>query len=169
MALPFFSNSNNDLANKDYVDSVATGLEWVSADTDPIDLQEGQLTFDSTTNEVQTVSNGQVVTLSSGNNITLTNTNTYVTTVSANTGDVLTYDGSSLTWNTAPGGYSGYEPVYNKVPIFDNDEIKIENNGDVIIGGKRETNPSKIGLALLRAIESKLDKKIDNISDICDV
>ena len=45
--------------------------------------------------------------------------------------------------------------------LFDNDFVEINDKGEVLINGKLELNPTKIGRALLKALENKFEKNRD--------
>lgn len=74
-------------------------------------------------------------------------------------GDILTASDSGLHW--APSQFR-----LNVYSLFDNDHMYINEDGEIFVDGKRETNTSKIGMALLKAIDSKSNKKINSIDDL---
>ncbi len=128
---------------------------------------EGDICFDNSTNTIQINSgNGEILTLDSGNGLTYSGLTTLTTNTSS--GDYLIYNGNDMAWTTS--GYMGTENFSNDFIIFNNKEIEIDAEGNVLIGGKKEFNPSKIGLALLRAITVKKEAKqtISSMDDICD-
>lgn len=61
----------------------------------------------------------------------------------------LTVSSGTLTWGSP-----------DKM-LFDNDFVEINDKGEVLINGKLELNPTKIGRALLKALENKFEKNRD--------
>ena len=126
------------------------------------------LTINTTTDTVTDISTGNIIYDTITDNLMYADNNTFVTLDYVNDatapGAYLTYNDSSMSWTTTT--------VQAKVfYIFENDEIKIDDNGTIFVNDKEETNPSKIGLALLRAVQKikESNKQMDSINDICDV
>ena len=67
-------------------------------------------------------------------------------------------------------GTNLYDSVINILtyPLFENEIIKITEKGDIFINGKQETNPAKIGLALIQAVNSIKEKSnvINSIDEL---
>jgi len=122
---------------------------------------------------------------------TLTDVTSYsdsgYTTYDVNSNSYLVYDGTDTEWKTinsydansivysSPSGLTWYDKSYQQTITITNTEVnfKYENDNNIeikkdgiYINGKKETNPSKIGLVLLRISESLNEKNINNIDDL---
>ena len=83
--------------------------------------------------------------------------------------------GSSNTfvgYNSLTNGYITYPMTYTMTPIwddgimlFENEFIKIGEKCEVLIDGKIELNPTKIGRMLLKALESRRKEELNDPKD----
>jgi hypothetical protein len=91
----------------------------------------------------------------------------YDTTIPVNEGAYLTYDGTDVQW-TATNISGALDSLWiNKFSLFGNDFISIDESGKVLVEGKQTDNPTKIGVALLKAINKIIDnEKIKSFDEI---
>jgi hypothetical protein len=74
--------------------------------------------------------------------------------------DYLVWDGDQTTWSLSSLSIS-------KFSLFGNDFISIDESGKVLVEGNETDNPTKIGIALLKAINKIVDnEKIESFDDI---
>lgn len=99
------------------------------------------------------------VEMDSGGAVNYTVEHSYTTTNYPNAGDILVATDTGLSWSPSQFKVNVYS-------LFDNEIMYINEDGDIFVDGKRETNTSKIGMALLKAIDSKSTKKINSIDDL---
>jgi len=86
--------------------------------------------------------------------------------IAANPGTTLAYDQNSLVWSTDAFIKTTDIVKDNEVCIkYENVTIDIRKDG-IYINDVKETNPSKIGLLMLRYSENLNDDKIDSITDL---
>jgi hypothetical protein len=141
---------------------------------------------DSTNFENLTIDQNQTITNTYD---TLTNVTTDIGNITYDTasGSYLVYDGTDTTWKSvnnydttnivysSPSGLTWYDISYQQAITITNSEVNLKYENDniieikkdgIYINGKKETNPSKIGLVLLRMSESLNEKNINNIDDL---
>ena len=92
----------------------------------------------------------------------------------ANGNVVLTTNGTSTitlnnnyynNYTTYVGSGTGTTFEYKKQMLFDNSELSIDEEGKVMIAGKIEMNPTKVGAALLKALQSYRKDPVEDVKD----
>ena len=130
-----------------------------STTTNAAGMDVGGLRLDSTTNEVSIYDGNQWNTITGG-----TTADTLVINDDGTRNFTYIADYTTTFTNNGTGFISMDSSRYH---LFHNDELEIDSDGNILVAGKQESNPSKIGLALLRAVEQlRKDRHVATVDDL---
>lgn len=114
--------------------------------------------------------------ITTGTTITTDNTNTQLTDEHIFVSPGVTYRDYDITapihndylvWSGNSSEWTLDNLSISKFSLFGNDFISIDESGKVLVEGKETDNPTKIGIALLKAINKIVDnEKIESFDDI---
>lgn len=142
---------------------------WTTASSDPGSYYV--IEYDNGTTTTTTLPNGTVTIASVFGGTTNTARATFVDTnhlygnyeitIDEMPPHTHTYiDGTAVTFAASSGTY-----IYEPTMLFENDIISIGDKGEVLINGVVELNPTKIGKALLQALEKHRKDDLNDPKD----
>lgn len=88
-----------------------------------------------------------------------------VTSIASGTTTITLNNNYYNNYTTYVGTGVGTSYQYKKQMIFDNTELTIDEDGKVYIDGKIEMNPTKVGAALLKALQAYRKDPVEDVKD----